>query len=182
MFEYDKKEYSFCDNDCKELIEKFLTIGLPVTITPCVKVKSIKAECCGNAIIMPRHETCCQTKDNDKCEFTIIQKMKVEIPVEFSAETLINDPFVDCEFRKDKKDDYKDEEYKDYKDDHKEHKEHKDYADDYKDGKEHKDCKEDYKEHKEYKEDYKDCKNECSERKNDYKDNKEHNFENIRFK
>lgn len=151
MFEYDKKEYSFCDNDCKELIEKFLTIGLPVTITPCVKVKSIKAECCGNAIIVPKHETCCKTKDSDKCEFTIIQKMKVEIPVEFSAETLINDPFVDCEFRKDKKDD---EKYDD-KDGHKDYNEHKEDCDKCKEHKDYKDEDEDHKEHMNYKEDYK---------------------------
>lgn len=125
MFENEKQDYYYTD-ECKELIEKFLTICLPVTITPCVDVKRIKSECCGNPIITPNHhKNCCKGKDDDgSCEFTIVQKMKVEIPLEFKAETKIDDPFVDCEFKKDceeckdkeHKDDCKIHDYKEYED------------------------------------------------------------------
>ena len=101
MFEQDKIDVSLRDDYAKELIEKFLTICLPVKIIPCVEVKPIKAECCGKPIITPRHDYCCKGSENGCCEFTIIQKMKVEIPVEFKTKTDIADPFVDCEFRKD---------------------------------------------------------------------------------
>ena len=127
MFEEEKKDYYHTD-ECKELIEKFLTICLPVTITPCVDIKRIKSECCGNPIITPNHhKNCCKSKEDGSCEFTIVQKMKVEIPIEFKAETKIDDPFVDCEFKKDWKD--CDECIdKDHKEDCNHH-DHKDYED-----------------------------------------------------
>ena len=102
MFE---EENQYPDKNCIELIEKFLTICLPVTITPCIEVKQIKTETCGKPIITPTHgNNCCRGSENGVCEFTIVQKMKVEIPVEFDAKTTIDDPFVDCEFHKDKED------------------------------------------------------------------------------
>lgn len=101
MFEQDKIDVSLRDDYTKELIEKFLTICLPVKITPCVEVKPIKAECCGKPIITTKDDYCHKCTENGCCEFTIIQKMKVEIPVEFKTKTDIADPFVDCEFKKD---------------------------------------------------------------------------------
>ena len=125
MFENEKKDYY--TDECKELIEKFLTICLPVTITPCVDVRRIKSECCGNPIITPNHhKNCCKSKEDGSCEFTIVQKMKVEIPIEFKAETKIDDPFVDCEFKKDLKDYDECKEKHDHEED-KDNKHHKDY-------------------------------------------------------
>ena len=118
MFEEENKEHLFCTDDCKELIEKFLTICLPVTITPRVDVKRIKSECCGNPIITPNHnKNCCKGKEDGSCEFTIVQKMKVEIPIDFKADTKVDKPFVDCEFKKDWKDcdECKDKEHREYK-------------------------------------------------------------------
>ena len=85
----------------KEIIEKFLSIALPVRVTPLVKVKPIKTECCGKPIITPtKHGNCSIVNDKDNCEFTIVQKMKLEIPVEFKVKTDVSDPFVDCEMKK----------------------------------------------------------------------------------
>ena len=88
-------------NDDKEIIEKFLSIALPVKVTPSVDVKPVKAETCGRPIITPSKHGRCElgNKDGD-CEFTIIQKMKIEIPVRFKVKTDIDDPFVDCELQK----------------------------------------------------------------------------------
>lgn len=127
MFEQDKFEKPEMGDDCRAFIEKFLSICLPVKIIPCVEVKKIKVDCCGNALVVPHHhENCCNFNKNGDCEFTIVQKMKVEIPVEFSTQTIIEDPFVDCEFQKDwDKDDKKDKHDKDYYGKDKEHdKEH----------------------------------------------------------
>lgn len=101
MFEQDIFDSSHGDNKCKELIEKFLTICLPVKIKPEVEVKQIKTECCGKAIIVPGRGCCHKCDEDGSCEFTIVQKMKIEIPVEFKTKTEINKPFVDCEFKKD---------------------------------------------------------------------------------
>ena len=114
MYEDERKPgYPMCDDDCKAIIEKFLTICLPVTTTPCVKVGKIKTECCGNPIVSGRkHDICCDEMKDGSCKFTIIQKMKIEIPIDFDAHTKIDDFFVDCEFRPERCDKYdKDDKY-----------------------------------------------------------------------
>ena len=89
------------ENDT-ELIEKFLSVALPVTVTPFVDVKPVKAETCGRPIITPtKHGKCELGNKEGECGFTIIQKMKIEIPVRFKVKTNIEDPFVDCELRED---------------------------------------------------------------------------------
>lgn len=112
MFENEKLDFPKYD-DCKTLIEKFLTICLPVTTTPCARIGKIKTECCGNPIISSRkHDVCCDEMKDGCCKFTVIQKMKVEIPIDFEADTRIDDLFVDCELRHDQheydKKDYED--------------------------------------------------------------------------
>lgn len=104
MFENDKNEYHEHDFDknCCSIIEKFLTICLPVTTTPNVCVGKIKTECCGNPIIsLKRPDNCHKDMNDCHCKFTIVQKMKVEIPIDFSADTHIDDLFVDCELKPD---------------------------------------------------------------------------------
>lgn len=100
MYDDEKECY---DEDFKEVIEKFLTVCLNVSITPSIDIKPVKTERCGKPIITP---TCdnnyCNCKGNDSCEFTIIQKMKVSIPIVFDAKTCIDDPYVNCEFYNDK--------------------------------------------------------------------------------
>lgn len=105
MYENEKKEFPMHDYDHMALIEKFLTICIPVTTTPCVKVGKIKTECCGTPIVSARkYEKCCDEMKNGSCKFTIIQKMKVEIPIDFEADTKIDDLMVDCELKHDKYD------------------------------------------------------------------------------
>ena len=105
MFDNEKPNYPKYDDECKALIEKFLTICLPVTVTPCVKLGKIKTESCGNPIISSKkHDMCCDDMRDGCCKFTIIQKMKVEIPIDFDADTKIDDLFVDCEFKHDRHD------------------------------------------------------------------------------
>lgn len=101
MLDEEKNDCPHFDDDFKEIIEKFLTVCMNVSITPHIEVKPVKTERCGKPIITPGHG--CDHKDNEckSCDFTIIQKMKVEIPIVFDAKTVIKDPFVDCEFYKD---------------------------------------------------------------------------------
>lgn len=92
----------FENEECCSVIEKFLTICLPVTTTPAVCIGKIKTECCGNPIIsLKRPDNCCKDLNDGCCKFTIVQKMKVEIPIDFSADTHIDDLFVDCELKPD---------------------------------------------------------------------------------
>ena len=86
--------------DCTSIIEKFLTVCLPVTTTPNACLGKIKTECCGSPILSlkPPHK-CCDEMNNGSCNFTIVQKMKIEIPISFSAITKVDNLFVDCEFK-----------------------------------------------------------------------------------
>lgn len=103
MMEEDLLGFHPEDNN-KELIEKFLSIALPVKVTPSVDIKPVKTEPCGRPIITPTKHGKCELGEKDgDCEFTIIQKMKIEIPVKFNIRTDIDDPFVDCEFRREDK-------------------------------------------------------------------------------
>ena len=105
MFEDEMVKYPNYEDDCKSIIEKFLTLCLPVTTTPCVKIGKIKTECCGNPIISSRkHDKCCDEMKDGSCKFTIIQKMKIEIPVDFDADTKVDDLLIDCEFKHEKHD------------------------------------------------------------------------------
>lgn len=91
------------DNDYICAIEKFLTVCLPVSVKPCVRVGNIKTECCGRPILSSsRAEKCCNKGcEEGSCHFTIIQKMKIEIPLEFTADTDVDNLFVDCELKDD---------------------------------------------------------------------------------
>lgn len=102
MFDNDKNLVHDFDKSCCSIIEKFLTICIPVTTTPNACVGKIKTECCGNPIVsLKKPDNCHKDKDSCNCRFTIVQKMKVEIPIDFSADTKIDDLFVDCELKPD---------------------------------------------------------------------------------
>lgn len=106
MFDDDKKDYPL-DFDCTAIVEKFLTVCLPVTTTPSAKVGRVKTECCGSPIISLKPPIkCCDDKNDGCCNFTIVQKMKIEIPISFNAITKTEDLFVDCEFKHDHDKDY----------------------------------------------------------------------------
>ena len=94
--------FFFNDEKCRDIIEKFLSVALPVKVSPSVDIKPISVETCGKPIITSgRHPRCEMGNKKGDCEFTIIQKMKLEIPVQFMIKTDIEDPYVDCEVKKD---------------------------------------------------------------------------------
>ena len=101
MFDDNKLECPL-DFDCSAIVEKFLTVYLPVTTTPSAKVGKIKTECCGNPMISLKPPLkCCDTLKDESCHFTIVQKMKIEIPISFNAITKTDDLCIDCEFKHD---------------------------------------------------------------------------------
>ena len=84
----------------EEVIKKFITLCVPVQVTPKVKIGKVKTERCGEPIITAKpHGICNERKCEDGCHFHIVQKMKLEIPVEFDATTKVEESFVDCEIR-----------------------------------------------------------------------------------
>lgn len=96
MFEEEKHDEFCTEERCDTKAYQSATICVPVTITPFAKVGEILTECCGKPEISHKYGKC-KGIENGNCKFTISQKIKVEIPVEFGANTTIGGTFVECE-------------------------------------------------------------------------------------
>jgi len=70
-------------------------VSVPVTVIPFAKVGPTKTKCVGEPMIMCGAGPCRGKKDCVCC-FTISQKLVVEVPVAFGANTMIGDTFIDC--------------------------------------------------------------------------------------
>ncbi len=69
------------------------TACLPVTISPFAEPGPICIENCGAPIINCGGEPCCGTP-NGKFEFTISQKMQINIPIVFGADIMVGETYV----------------------------------------------------------------------------------------
>lgn len=80
---------------CPALGIQNATVCLPVKVSPFAVTGPVKLQCCGEPIVLP---SCghCHGKVNGTCEFTISQKIRVELPVEFGATVNIGETFVEC--------------------------------------------------------------------------------------
>lgn len=70
-------------------------VSLPVKISPYSVTGPAKLHCCGEPVIIPCNEHC-HGRVNGTCEFTISQRIKVEVPVEIGATVNVGDTYVDC--------------------------------------------------------------------------------------
>lgn len=80
---------------CPAVGSQTATICLPVSIKPYAITGSAKLECCGKPVIAPACKTC-HGIPNGKCDFTISQTIRIDLPVEFGATVTTGDTFVDC--------------------------------------------------------------------------------------
>ena len=72
-----------------------LTVTVPVEVNPHVKTGKTHTTCCGKATVKPGITGLIGDKKGT-CFFTITQKLCVEVPVEFSAEAKVDEPYVEC--------------------------------------------------------------------------------------
>lgn len=85
------------EHECITKAYQEAKVCVPVTVTPFANIGEITTECCGRATIST--DCNCRGKENKACKFTISQKIKVEIPVEFGASTNVGGTFIDCDCR-----------------------------------------------------------------------------------
>ena len=83
-------------NVCPVVGKQKVTVCLPVAVNPYAKTGPAKIHCCGDHEIRYGCKFC-KGKPNAACEFTISQKLNVELPVEFGATVNVGDTFVDCD-------------------------------------------------------------------------------------
>jgi hypothetical protein len=70
---------------CKKLVNRSFDVSVPVTITPFAIPEKPEVRCAGEIEVTPGHK-CCENPDNS-FEFTITQKVSIDIPIKFGAET-----------------------------------------------------------------------------------------------
>ena len=71
------------------------SICVPVTIEPFAKTGQTKTKCCGNATVVSGTQPCNGVK-NGTCSFTISQNICVAVPVEFGANAVVGETYVEC--------------------------------------------------------------------------------------
>lgn len=80
---------------CPVIGSQVATVCLPVCIKPYVTTGPTVVQCCGDTCISHCYEQC-KGKINGCCDFTIIQKIRIDVPVEFGATVKVGDTYVDC--------------------------------------------------------------------------------------
>lgn len=83
------------DNSCPTVIKHDTTACVPVCIKPFAEPGPVVVECAGNPEIQCGCEKCGGT-ENGCCEFTISQKMRINIPIAFGSNVNIGEIFVSC--------------------------------------------------------------------------------------
>jgi len=79
---------------CLTQAKRELELCLPVTISPFARTNGPSVRCCGPAILGNIDQ--CRGTPNGTCDFNIIQRICVEVPVEFGADTEVGEVHVDC--------------------------------------------------------------------------------------
>ena len=81
---------------CSAFAFQEASVCVPVEVTPFAKSGDVKVFCKGEPII---DSGCieCPGSINNKCHFTITQKICVKVPVEFGANTLVGNPHIKCD-------------------------------------------------------------------------------------
>ncbi len=71
------------------------TVCVPVTVTPFVLPGDTTTVCCGPPTVTSGTAPC-PGVENGSCTFTITQSICVAVPIEFGANSVVGDPFVQC--------------------------------------------------------------------------------------
>lgn len=80
---------------CPAVGTQFANVCVPVTVKPFAIPGPVTVDCFGEPVIAS--EECCRGKVGQVCHFTISQKIKIEIPVDFGAAVKVGETFVDCD-------------------------------------------------------------------------------------
>lgn len=96
MAEFAKKVDNY-DYDCNKTPSvgyQDVCVCLPVTITPTAKVRDVRVSRVGKPEILDCDSPC---KAETSCKFTISQKFRIAVPVEFDAKACPGETYIDCD-------------------------------------------------------------------------------------
>ena len=80
---------------CPAIGLRKVEVCVPVSVKPFAKVGEIRTKCCGEAVITPGTHIC-EGKPEGTCDFTITQKICIEVPVDFGAEAEAGEAHINC--------------------------------------------------------------------------------------
>ena len=94
MSEFAKKYDNYeCDDKSSDTAVRNVCLCLPVTVTPDVKIGNINVKPIGRTEVS---EYCCGGRGETSCSFTITQKLRIEVPVDFDANVSTEETYIDC--------------------------------------------------------------------------------------
>lgn len=96
FFEIDLTKKPDDKDTCPAFAFQEASVCVPVEVMPFAKTGAVKVFCKGEPIVK---SGCidCPGDINNKCQFTITQKICVRVPVEFGAKTMVGSPHIKCE-------------------------------------------------------------------------------------
>ena len=83
------------EQTCPTVGYQSASICVPVTVTPFAQTGSTVTKCCGTPTITQGRDICGGVKGGS-CLFTISQDICVAVPVEFGAEAVVGEAYVNC--------------------------------------------------------------------------------------
>ncbi len=87
-------------NNCTVVAYQKANVSVPVTVKPKVHAGDVNTFCCGDPHIKRssysvRYNHLSDSSDSS-CSFVISQNICIEIPIEFTAKTYVQDPHIEC--------------------------------------------------------------------------------------
>ena len=75
---------------------KNANISIPVSVKPKVNLKDAATYCCGDPVLKKQSCNCENTSRKGRCCFVLSQNVCIEIPIEISMDTILNEAYIDC--------------------------------------------------------------------------------------
>ncbi|MBS6398250.1 MAG: hypothetical protein KH452_14140 [Clostridiales bacterium] len=85
------EEEEFLTADCSAVAYQYADLCIPVEVSPHAAIGSIRTECCGKPAITCRENPSCRS-----CEIIIEQKIRIKIPIRYTASARIGEVEIDC--------------------------------------------------------------------------------------
>jgi hypothetical protein len=80
---------------CPAVGTHYANVGVPVTVKPFAIPGPVTVECYGSPLMSQDEQ--CRGKIGAVCHFTISQKIKIDIPVDFGAAIKVGETYVECD-------------------------------------------------------------------------------------
>jgi hypothetical protein len=71
-------------------------VSVPISVRPKVNAGAVSTFCCGEPVIIPAPKRILCNSRPDSCSYILRQSFCIEIPIEFSADSCVGCPSIEC--------------------------------------------------------------------------------------